>query len=156
MCSNVAMKKRPAIPRLDGGSQTVLLVEDVERSVDFYGESLRLELRDGDTGRYAEFDTGDGGVLVLVKREGSIAPMAMDAAISSKSVALTFNVSVEEFEMWKKWFPRRGVEIERETKWIHGGRSLYVMDPDGRRLEFKTPPVIAPPKPAAAVEKKGD
>lgn len=154
MCSAPRVKKVPAIPRLDGGPQTVLLVEDVERSVEFYGECLRLEPRDGDTGRYAEFDTGDGGVLVLVKREGSIAPMAADAAASSKRVALSFNISIEEFEMWKKWFSKRGVEIERETTWIHGGRSLYVQDPDGRRLEFKTPPVIAPPKPVVVAEKK--
>jgi hypothetical protein len=31
-----------------------------------------------------------------------------------------------------------------------------VLDPDGRRLEFKTPPVVAPPapKPAAKEEKR--
>ena len=75
-----SMKKRPAIPRLDGGPQTILLVEDVERSVAFYEGDLLLEKRDGDTDRYVEFDTGDGGVLLIVKREGSIAPMAAGLA----------------------------------------------------------------------------
>lgn len=150
-------KKRPAIPRLDGGPQTVLLVEDVARSAQFYGECLRLESKDGDAGRYAEFHTGDGGVLVLVKREGSIAPMAADAAASSQRVALTFSLGPEDYTPWKSWLSRRGVEIERETKWIHGGRSLYVLDPDGRRLEFKTPPLVAPPKqPVVIAEKKSD
>jgi catechol 2,3-dioxygenase-like lactoylglutathione lyase family enzyme len=34
---------------------------------------------------------------------------------------------------------RRGVEIAQEIKWVHGGRSLFVFDPDGRRIEFKAP-----------------
>ena len=69
------MKKRPVIPRLDGGPQTILLVEEVVRSVAFYRDQLRLDLKDGDTDRYAEFDSGDGGALLLVKRDGTIAPM---------------------------------------------------------------------------------
>ena len=59
-----SMTKRPMIPRLDSGPQTLILVEEVERSVDFYRDVLRLEVRDGDTDRYAELDTGDGGVLL--------------------------------------------------------------------------------------------
>lgn len=139
------MRKRPAIPRLDGGSQTVLLVEDVERSVAFYSGHIRLPARDGDTGRYAEFETGDGGVLVLVKRDGSIAPMAVDASVDAPAT-LTFSIDVAGIDMWKNWFGKCGVAIERETKWIHGGRSLYVRDPDGRRLEFKTPALMTAPK----------
>ncbi|MBI4622433.1 MAG: VOC family protein [Verrucomicrobia bacterium] len=146
------MKKRPVIPRLDGGTQTILLVEDVERSVEFYRDSLRLEMTDGDADRYAEFDTGDG-VLLLVKREGTIAPMA-GAMAGGKGSALTFSVSSDGYAVWKQWLEKRGVPIDRETRWIHGGRSLYVLDPDGRRLEFKTPPVIAPPPNPPAAEKK--
>lgn len=139
------MRKRPAIPRLDGGPQTVLLVEDVERAVAFYGATLRLVERGSDIGRYAEFETGDGGMIVLVRREGSIAPMALDAA-SDAPATLTFVIDVAGYESWKKWFGKCQIEIERETKWIHGGKSLFVRDPDGRRLEFKTPPVAVPPK----------
>ncbi len=147
------MRKRPAIPRIDGGAQTVLLVEDVERAVEFYGKKLLLQSQDGDAGRYAEFDTGDGGALLLVKREGSIAPMAM-AAVTDETVTLTFAITSDGLEVWKKWFAKCGVAIERETKWIHGGRSLFVRDPDGRRLEFKTPPAVVPPKPVLLTEKK--
>ncbi len=147
------MRKRPAIPRLDGGPQTVLLVEDVERSVEFYGTKLRLERRDGDESRYAEFETGSGSVLVLVRRDGSIAPMASPAAAGAP-LTLAFNIDLPAYDTWKKWFEKCGVPIERENKWIHGGKSLFVRDPDGRRLEFKTPPVIAPPKQTPLAEKK--
>jgi catechol 2,3-dioxygenase-like lactoylglutathione lyase family enzyme len=150
------MKKRPAIPRLDGGPQTIILVEEVERSVAFYRDHLRLELNDGDTDRYAEFDTGDGGVLLIVKREGTIAPMAA-AAVSDSPAGLTFIVEDEGYNAWKKWLVKREVEIERETRLIHGGRSMLVRDPDGRRVEFKTPAVVKPPtRPPMAVGKRKD
>ena len=45
---------------------------------------------------------------------------------------------------------------DRETKWIHGGQSLYVRDPDGRRIEFKTPGVVVPPKLEPLKPKKSD
>lgn len=147
-------KKRPAIPRLDGGPQTIILVEEVARSVDFYGDVLRLELRDGDTDRYAEFDTGDGGVLLLVKRDGTIAPMAAAASADSPK-GLTFVVEDTGFDSWKRWLAKRGVEIEREAKLIHGGRSLVVRDPDKRKVEFKTPASVkAPTRPPMPIERK--
>ena len=149
-----SMKKRPAIPRLDGGPQTILLVEEVERSVAFYGEKLRLERRDGDTDRYVEFDTGDGGVLLILKREGSIAPRVGEGKAGVVN-SLTFTVEDEGFEAWKKWLGKKGVEIEREAKLIHGGRSLVVRDPDGRRVEFKTPASLrAPSRPPMPIERK--
>ena len=148
------MKRRPAIPRLDGGPQTIHLVEDVARSIAFYQDYLRLEKRDGDTDRYVEFDSGDGGVLLIVKRDGSIAPMAKPTMVGAPS-SLTFTVEEKGFESWKKWLGKKGVEVEREGRLVHGGRSLVVRDPDGRRIEFKTPPsVSAPSRPPMAVERK--
>ena len=134
----MGMKKRPTIPRLDGSSQTILLVDDVGRTAEFYRDHLRLEPRDGDGERYLEFDTGDGASLLIIKREGSIAPMASVAAAGTPGT-LTFAITPESYVAWKKWLTQRQVEIAQETKWIHGGRSLYVHDPDGRRIEFKAP-----------------
>jgi len=136
------MKKRPAIPNLDGGPQTILLVEDVAKTSAFYQEILRLEPKDGDRHRYMEFGPGEGGTLLLVDREGSIAPMASKAAAVSTS--LTFFIPPDGYRRWKKWLVEHGVEIALETKWVHGGRSLYVNDPDGRRLEFKAPAEAQP------------
>jgi catechol 2,3-dioxygenase-like lactoylglutathione lyase family enzyme len=156
LASPSPMKKRPAIPRLDGGPQTIILAEDVERSVVFYRDHLRLDLKDGDSERYAELDTGDGGALVIVKREGTIAPFAAEALANSPK-GLTFIVEDEGYDAWKKWLNKREVEIEHEAKLIHGGRSLLVRDPDGRRVEFKTPAVKkAPTRPPMLVEKRAE
>jgi catechol 2,3-dioxygenase-like lactoylglutathione lyase family enzyme len=123
-------------------------VEDVARTAAFYRDVMRLPERDGDDGRYMEFDTGDGGVILIVHREGSIAPLANVAAKGSPAT-MAFAVTPEGYDAWKKWMKKQGVEIDQETKWIHGGRSLYVLDPDGHRIEFK-----APADPRAKVEEK--
>lgn len=139
------MKKRPAIPRLEGGPQTILLAEDVERMAEFYRKNLQLPQRDGDAGRYAEFDMGESGVLLLVKRDGSIAPMAQAAIPGGPARPIAFAIPQDGYEGWRAWLEKRGVPIVRETRWVHGGRSLYVQDPDGRTLELKTPAVVPPP-----------
>ncbi|MEY2878149.1 MAG: hypothetical protein RLZZ15_529 [Verrucomicrobiota bacterium] len=150
------MKKRPAIPRLDGGPQTILLVEDLAAAIAFYGQALRLEQCEADDNRFVKFDSGDGGELLLLKRDGSIAPMAADAAAGANN-ALTFLVDESGLGLWKGWLTRRGVAIDREAKWVHGGRSLFVRDPDGRRIEFKTPGTVKPPtRPPMPVVKKDD
>src|SRR4051812_20499396 len=113
------MKKRPTLPRLDGSSQTILLVDDVGRTGEFYRDHLRLEVRDGDGERYLEFDTGDGASLLIVKREGSIAPMA-SVAVAGTPGTLTFAITPESYASWKKWLTQRQVEIVQETKWVHG------------------------------------
>lgn len=143
------MKKRPAIPRLEGGPQTILLAEDVERMAEFYRKNLQLQFRDGDKGRYAEFDMGDSGVLLLVQREGSIAPMAQAAIPGGPAKPITFAIPQEGYDGWRQWLEKRGVPILRETRWVHGGQSLYLQDPDGRTLELKTPALLAAPRPAA-------
>jgi catechol 2,3-dioxygenase-like lactoylglutathione lyase family enzyme len=150
------MKKRPAIPRLDRGPQTILLVEEVVRSVAFYRDQLRLDLKDGDTDRYAEFDSGDGGALLLVNREGTLAPMATQGTAGTAN-ALTFWVEDDGYEAWKKWLVKRGVAIDPKAKWIHGGRSLFVRDPDGRRIDFKTAAVVkAPSGPPMPITRQPD
>jgi catechol 2,3-dioxygenase-like lactoylglutathione lyase family enzyme len=131
------VKKRPKIPRGEG-PQTILLVEDVGRTAEFYQEVMRFEAKDGDGERYVEFETVGGGALLVVQREGSIAPMASVAAAGAPAT-LSFAVDAEGYDAWKKWMKKRGVPIDQETRWIHGGRSLYVLDPDGRRIEFKAP-----------------
>jgi catechol 2,3-dioxygenase-like lactoylglutathione lyase family enzyme len=132
------VKKRPKISGGGGEPQTILLVEDVSRTAEFYQDVMRFEAKDGDGERYVEFETADGGVLLVVQREGSIAPMASVAAAGAPAT-LSFAVTAEGYEAWKKWMKKRGIPIDQETKWIHGGRSLYVLDPDGRRIEFKAP-----------------
>ena len=72
------------------------------------------------------------------------------------AVGLTFSITAEAYELWRNWFASREVPLDRETKWIHGGKSLYVCDPDGRRIEFKTPGMIVPPKLEPLKPKKSD
>jgi hypothetical protein len=98
------IKKRSAIPRLDGGPQSILLVEEVARTGEFHQDVLRLEFKDG-----------DGGALLIVKREGSIAPTASVAAAGSPAT-LTFSITNDAYATWRKWLVKSGVEIAQKTK----------------------------------------
>ena len=123
---------------MDGGAQAILLVEDVARTARFYQEDLRLDVKDGDGVRYVELVTDDNATLLIVHREGSIAPL-VNIAEAGAPTTLTFAIAADAYGRWKQWLTKRGVEIAQEIKWAHGGRSLYVLDPDGHRIEFKAP-----------------
>lgn len=78
-------------------------------------------------------------------------------AMAGTAKALTFTAEDDGYEAGKKWLVRRGVEIDREAKGIRGGRSLWVRDPDGRRIEFKTAAVVkAPSRPPMPIARKPD
>lgn len=110
------MKKRPAILGTEGGPQTIVLAGDVERTAEFYRRNLQLRMRDGDKGRFAEFEMGDSGVLLLLQREGSLAPMAENlAGAGAKPIA--FAIPAEGYDGWRQWLVQRGVTIVRETRW---------------------------------------
>ena len=128
------MKKRPAIPRLDGGPQTILLVEDVDRTALFYRETLRLEAKDGDGKRYVEFDAGDGGTLLIAQREGSIPPHDGQGPLH-----VAFATDDRDYGGWCARLSSLGIEIESETHWERGGRSVYFRDADQHLVELVTP-----------------
>jgi catechol 2,3-dioxygenase-like lactoylglutathione lyase family enzyme len=44
-------------------------------------------------------------------------------------------VAAEDYEPWKRYLERRGVEILREVRWPRG-LSFYFHDPDGNLLEI--------------------
>ena len=46
-----------------------------------------------------------------------------------------FCVAAEDYEPWKRYLERRGVDILREVRWPRG-LSFYFHDPDGNLLEI--------------------
>lgn len=58
-------------------------------------------MAEGDWDRYAERDAGDGGVRLILKREGTIARFAVEALANSPR-RLAFPIEDEGFDVWKK------------------------------------------------------
>lgn len=117
--------------------ETVLYASDVPATARFYAEVLGLHaVQDADE-LSAAFRLSDGGMLLLFDPARSSIPgrpVPSHGATGPGHVA--FAVRAGDLEAFTSELRRRGVEIERETTWDEGGRSVYVRDPAGNSVEL--------------------
>ena len=135
-------------PALAGILETALVVENVDRAIEFYTRLLGLAVM-VQSDRLGVLDAGPGQVLLLFRRGGSLEdiqlpggrlPGGMDASGRSH---MAFAITASAFDAWQRWLEQNSVAIESEVRWERGGRSLYFRDPDGNLLELATPGVWA-------------
>jgi catechol 2,3-dioxygenase-like lactoylglutathione lyase family enzyme len=84
----------------------------------------------------------DGGVLLLFDPEPASAPgrdVPSHGTTGASHVA--FTVPPGTLERWRERLAQRQVELESETQWERGGRSLYVRDPAGNSVELVDGPI---------------
>jgi catechol 2,3-dioxygenase-like lactoylglutathione lyase family enzyme len=127
-----------------GVVESILYVEDVPRAVQFYRDAIGLKIVAGDGDRFQAFNAGGTGVLLLFKRGGTQtsvpAPVGMiPPHDGSGPHHIAFAIDADAYVAWKSRLQDRGIEIESETEWERGGRSLYFRDPDQHLLELVTP-----------------
>lgn len=127
-------------PRIRSIVETVLYVDDLARSVEYYARVLGLELMMRDD-RFAAFAVASGQVLLLFLRGESAAGIQTGRgfipghdAIGRQHLAL--GASREELV---EWGLALGAQVESEVDWPRGGRSLFLRDPDGHLVELVTP-----------------
>lgn len=135
----------PAQPRVQRVLETALYVDDLERSVRFYGDTLGLRVM-GCSERMASIDAGASTVLLLFRRGASLAGVPTDGGRipphdGSGPLHLALAIGSSELEPWRARLVAGGVAIEGDVHWPRGGRSLYVRDPDGHSVELATPGV---------------
>jgi catechol 2,3-dioxygenase-like lactoylglutathione lyase family enzyme len=142
----VATNSRQSAPAIAGLLETALIVEDVFRSVAFYGKVLGLRAMEQNE-RLGVMDAGPRQVLLLFRRGGSVEasetpggtmPGGIDAIGRSHTA---FAVSSSDLEGWQVWLRLNEIEVAGDVRWKRGGRSLYFRDPDGNLLELATPGV---------------
>lgn len=131
-------------PRIEGIVETILYVDDLDRSVSFYRDILGLTAQGGDGGRFAVFNPGGRQVLLLFRRGGTLEATTVPGGVipphdGSGPHHIGFAITHENYEPWKDRLRASGVAIESETHWPRGGRSVYFRDPDGHLLELITP-----------------
>lgn len=131
---------------IHGVVETILYTDDVPRAVAFYRDVLGLAVLAGDGARFQALDAGGKGVLLLFKRGGTLAPMEVAGGggfipphDGSGPHHVAFAIETESYEAWRERLVERRVEIESETRWERGGRSLYFRDPDAHLVELVTP-----------------
>lgn len=135
---------RPLPPPIEGIVETVLYVDDLARTVAFYGDILGFPPMTGDGSRFQTFKAGGQQVLLLFKRGGTVEPTRVPGGVIPPHDGrgphhLGFAIAHDAYEPWRDYLRGLGIALESETQWERGGRSLYFRDPDGHLLEMVTP-----------------
>ncbi len=131
------------MPALNGVLETALYADDLERAHRFYADVLGLAQLFGDE-RMRAYNVGGKNVLLIFRRGASLETIKMPGGTipphdGSGPLHVAFAVGTEELAKWEEHLRARDVQIEGQTKWPRGGRSIYFRDPDGHLLELATP-----------------
>ncbi len=128
---------------VDGVLETCLYARDLEAAQRFYSKVIGLEIHSPNNGRDVFFRCGNGMLLIFDPRrtqmEGSATPS--HGAMGAGHVA--FAVREEVLDVWRERLLEHRVEIETETLWPGGGKSIYFRDPAGNSVELATPQIWA-------------
>lgn len=127
-----------------GVLETVMYAADLDAIADFYSTVIGLEILSREPGYFVFFRCGPGMLLffqpekTLRQNEGEQAvPIPAHGATGPGHVA--FRVTEDQLPGWRQRLEANSVEIEYETEWTNGGRSVYFRDPAGNSLELATP-----------------
>lgn len=132
-------------PAINGVVETILYSDDLERATRFYCDVLGLTPMKGDGERFQALDSGANRVLLLFKRGGTLTAQTVPSGgvipphDGHGPLHLAFAINAADYEPWGVRLRERGVEVESETQWERGGRSIYFRDPDNHLVELVTP-----------------
>ncbi len=114
--------------------ETCLYVTDLERTKEFYTETIGLPLLSFVNGRHVFFRAGESVLLCFVaavtEKEKELPPHGARGFIH-----FAFEVEKEEYDNALQNIKTIGVSILHEHTWKAGLRSFYFHDPDGNLLE---------------------
>jgi catechol 2,3-dioxygenase-like lactoylglutathione lyase family enzyme len=132
------------MPDLKSILETALYVDDMDRATTFYEDVMQLpSLMTSE--RLCAFNVNDANVLLLFIRGGTLEPVDTGHGIIPPhngvgQLHVAFSCTHDMLPAWQDHLQAKGVEIEGETSWKRGGRSIYFRDPDGNLLEIATSP----------------
>jgi catechol 2,3-dioxygenase-like lactoylglutathione lyase family enzyme len=130
-------------PAIHSVVETVIYVDDLTRSIDFYSRVLGLEKQLADD-RFCAFTVTAGQVFLVFQRgasgNGAQTPGGLiPSHDASGQQHFAFGIAAAEFELWNGRLQAGGVAIESAVDWPRGARSLFFRDPDGHLAELVTP-----------------
>lgn len=116
--------------------ETVLYADDVAATARFYEAMLGLRVVAGPDELMAALRIEDGGVLLIFDPRRASKPGRAVPHGASGAGHVAFSVLDGELDAAAAGLRAHGVELERETEWPQGGRSVYFRDPAGNSLEL--------------------
>ena len=108
-------------------SYAIVFVSDMERSVAFYRDTIRLPLRFQSPG-WTEFESGEA-TLALHRSEAT--PSADGDPDHLLAGRCRPGLRVSDLEAFHAWMVERGVPCIQEPKEVFGARLAQYVDPDG-------------------------
>jgi catechol 2,3-dioxygenase-like lactoylglutathione lyase family enzyme len=121
--------------------ETALYVDDLRATEAFYRTVLGLPVIGKEPGRHVFFQVGEAGVLLAFLAEATLKGDQLPPHGASGPGHFALGIEADAFDTWRKLLQGHGVTIEKEMKWLRGGRSLYFRDPAGNSVELVTPGV---------------
>jgi catechol 2,3-dioxygenase-like lactoylglutathione lyase family enzyme len=115
-----------------------LTVQDIERSLDFYGKKLGLTVEVNAAPNFAMIRIGDktgGGTIGLLSNARAKSDGAVETtALQKRSIHVEF--STDDLDGLYKDLQSRGVEFHEPPHDEPWERSMTAFDPDGYAVEF--------------------
>ena len=132
------------VPKINGVVESVLYVDDLAVAAAFYRDVMGLEPMRTAPERFVAFRAGPQSVLLLFKRGSTLAPLSVTGGVIPPHDGhgphhIGLAIAAADYAVWRERLIAHGVEIESETRWDGGGRSLYFRDPDRHAVELVTP-----------------
>jgi catechol 2,3-dioxygenase-like lactoylglutathione lyase family enzyme len=121
--------------KIKGIKETCLYIEDVDKTEAFYGGILGLELYVKKPGKLIFFRAGEQMLLCFVKGS-TIGQSKLPPHYAQGSLHFAFEVSNEDYNLWKEKLLSHDIAIEHEQKWKNNLESFYFRDPDGHLAEI--------------------
>jgi catechol 2,3-dioxygenase-like lactoylglutathione lyase family enzyme len=133
---------------VNGVLETILYVDDVDRSFRFYQKLFNFEAE-----QQAEFigmlhAPGEQALILFPKRiaqqtEPMKPPTAVEGTVPTHDgngrLHVAFAITADQVEPWERRLKAQGVALEGKVRWKSGGTSLYFRDPDSHLLELVSP-----------------
>lgn len=123
--------------RIESILETSLYVADLERSRNFYGDVLGLEVVEVGE-RLCAMRLADRQILLLCLK-GASATLMPGGHDGDGRFHLALAVPLSDLAEWEAQLRKHGVAIEEKHTWESGGQSLYFRDPDQHLIELATP-----------------
>ena len=115
--------------------ETCLYVNDLQKTKEFYHDTLGFPLISLVEGRHVFFRAGESVLLCFLpeatKNEENLPPHYAEGKMH-----LAFEVDGAEYEQWKNKIKELDIPITHEEKWGEKYQSFYFDDPDGHVLEI--------------------
>jgi catechol 2,3-dioxygenase-like lactoylglutathione lyase family enzyme len=138
-----AMAEQGGAPVVEGVLETSLYASDLKRTAAFYRDLFGFKAL-VDSPRLVAFEIAHRSVL-LVFQAGATEQDVVDPGGTIPGhdgrgrLHLAFTISADDLDAWRKRLSERGADIVGEYRWLRGGVSLYMRDPDGALVELATP-----------------